>query len=299
MTAVLMDPVIRTWKCPSCELIEQTGAVDNRMHACPALGDFVVPLVIVEHPDDRPDARHLMIDREDYLGDSNTGRIMACNTERGDGSNDRTVYAPTAELNSSSPMARGGINASAQMAAVAAEMLGHQWQDPELQRMADMARENDVQMAWSASAVFARTIYSQIRGGHAFNWLTDSLLVALYNNSGTPDQTVTTDVLTEYNGAASQWVTANEVSQAVQWPAGGVALATVAITQTTNVVKFTGANTASGSAATLANVYGCLVYDSTISNIGFCYNYFGGANSVTGGTFTVVWNAGGIATFTC
>jgi hypothetical protein len=29
-----------------------------------------------------------------------------------------------------------------------------------------------------------------------------------------------------------------------------------------------------------------------------CYNYFGGVNSVTDGTFTIVWNASGIFTIT-
>ena len=53
-----------------------------------------------------------------------------------------------------------------------------------------------------------------------------------------------------------------------------------------------------GFAVTRANVYGCLVYDSTVSSYGLCYLYFGGVNSVTDGTFTVVFNASGIFTLT-
>ncbi len=152
-------------------------------------------------------------------------------------------------------------------------------------------------MAWSASKVFAHTVLLSMTSTQ-FDLVTDTFNVALYNNTGTPDNTVTTSVLTEYNGAASQWVTANEVSQAVQWPAGGVALASQTWLQASNVDTFTGANTASGSAATLLSVYGCLVYDATVSNIGISYHYFGGTNSVTAGTLTVVWNASGICTFT-
>lgn len=152
-------------------------------------------------------------------------------------------------------------------------------------------------MAWSNSKVFAFTVLKSLNGT-AFNLGTDSFKVALYNNSITPDNTVTTAALTQYNGAASQWVVANEQSSAGQWAAGGVALASVAWTQSSNVDTFTAANTASGSSATLANVFGCLVYDTTVASDGICYNYFGGAQSVTGGTFTVVWNASGIATFT-
>ena len=55
-----------------------------------------------------------------------------------------------------------------------------------------------------------------------------------------------------------------------------------------------------GTSATLAAVFGCLVYDFTVAtpvdNQGVCYNYFGGTNSVTDGQFTIVWNASGIFT---
>lgn len=153
-------------------------------------------------------------------------------------------------------------------------------------------------MAWSNSKVFAFTVLKSVNGT-AFNLGTDSFKAALYNNSITPDNTVTSAVLTQYNGAASQWVTANEQTSGSAWPAGGEALASVTWTQSSNVDTWTAANTASGASATLANVFGCLVYDTTVSNDGICYNYFGGSNSVTSGTFTIVWNASGIATFTC
>jgi hypothetical protein len=89
------------------------------------------------------------------------------------------------------------------------------------------------------------------------------------------------------------------VSESGQWATGGVALTTPDINiATSSVVYWDAADTASGSAADLANVYGCFVYDDTlttpVADQGVCFNYFGGANSVVNGTFTVVWSANGI-----
>ena len=36
----------------------------------------------------------------------------------------------------------------------------------------------------------------------------------------------------------------------------------------------------------------------TVADHGVCFNYFGGAQSVTAGTFTIVWDANGLAKFT-
>jgi hypothetical protein len=128
----------------------------------------------------------------------------------------------------------------------------------------------------------------------------DTHKVALYDNDITPSQTVTS-ANTAYN--VDQWTSSgNEVFEAGQWAQGGVALSSVTSATSSNVYTFDAADTASGSAADLANVYGCLVYDDTIASPvadqGWCYNYFGGANSVVNGTFTVVWNASGIFAFT-
>jgi len=35
-----------------------------------------------------------------------------------------------------------------------------------------------------------------------------------------------------------------------------------------------------------------------VAKQGVCYNYFGGAQSVTAGTFTIVWNVNGVCRFT-
>lgn len=155
-------------------------------------------------------------------------------------------------------------------------------------------------MAWSNSKIFSTFVTDAVNNTAALDLNADTFKVALYDNDITPDQTVAS-ANTAYN--VGQWViTGNEVSQAGQWAAGGVALASVTSGFTTNVYTFDAADTASGSAATLANVYGCLIYDDTlttpVADQGVCFNYFGGANSVTAGTLTVVWSASGIFALT-
>lgn len=151
-------------------------------------------------------------------------------------------------------------------------------------------------MAWSNSKMFRATVADVFDNTTALDLGTDVPKVALYNNSITPDQNVTS-ANTAYN--VGQWATAQEVFQAGQWAQGGVALAGTSLNSATSGVVFYDANdTASGAAATLASVYGCLVYDDTlttpVADQGICFNYFGGTNSVTNGTFTVVWHANGI-----
>lgn len=153
-------------------------------------------------------------------------------------------------------------------------------------------------MAWSTSKVFAAYIRDALDGTISQDINTNTLKAALYNNTGTPDNTVAA-ASSAYN--TGQWVTANEVSESGQWAAAGVALASVTWAAASATVTLDAANTASGSAADLANVYGCLVYNDSlttpVADQGFCFNYFGGANSVVNGTFTVVWSASGIAAF--
>lgn len=154
-------------------------------------------------------------------------------------------------------------------------------------------------MTWTDSRFFRQTLADTLAGTAVFDLdaPTDTYKVALYNNTGTPDKDVAA-AASAYN--TGQWVTANEVSQVGQWAAGGVALTSMTITVPgSGVVMFDAADTASGSAATLANVYGTLIYDDTkttpVADQGVCFNYLGGVQSVTVGTLTVVWNVSGIA----
>lgn len=150
-------------------------------------------------------------------------------------------------------------------------------------------------MAWSASGVFAQYVLAAHNRVAAFDFDTDTLKVALYNNSITPDRTVSA-ANSAYN--AGQWANTNEVTSAGQWAAAGVALSSPTVTTTGSTITLDAADTSSGATATLTNVYGCLVYDDTlaspVADQGVSFHYFGGAQSVTSGTFTVVWNTSGI-----
>lgn len=155
-------------------------------------------------------------------------------------------------------------------------------------------------MAWSGSAVFRAFVTDKLGNATAMNLGADSFKVALYNNSITPDKDATS-ANSAYN--VSQWASANEQSQSGQWAAGGVALTSRSLTNpASGVAMFAASDTASGSATTLSNVYGCLVYDDTIATPvakqGVCFNYFGGGQSVSAGTLTVVWSANGIMRIT-
>jgi hypothetical protein len=152
-------------------------------------------------------------------------------------------------------------------------------------------------MAWSASKIFVTFLEDALENTAAYDLnAPDTFKVALYNNSITPDNTVST-ANRAYN--AGVWANTNEVSDGTEWDAAGEPLTTPTSTTAAAVYTFDADNTPSGgSSATLASVYGCLVYDDTVGDSGMCYNYFGGTNSVTDGTFTVVWNSSGIFTLT-
>lgn len=131
----------------------------------------------------------------------------------------------------------------------------------------------------------------------------DTVKVALFNNTTTPDKDA---ALASTGFNTGQWVTANEVTDATNWVSGGRALASKTLTTpASGVVMFDAADLAGGGNVTISNAYGCLVYDDTITagtggvaDQGICFNSFGGAQSVTAGTFTIQWSANGILRIT-
>lgn len=156
-------------------------------------------------------------------------------------------------------------------------------------------------MAWSNSKIFMAFLEDVLENTTEMDLAADTLKAALYDNDITPSQTVTS-ANTAYN--AGQWTASgNEVADGTEWDAGGEPLTGVASGFSSNVYTLDATDTPSGgTSATLANVYGCLVYDDTITtpvaDQGISYHYFGGANSVTDGTFTILWNASGILSLT-
>lgn len=155
-------------------------------------------------------------------------------------------------------------------------------------------------MAWTNGKIFRAYLADVLDNTTALDLGSDGFKVALYGTTPTPDQNVTS-ANTAYG--VGQWIAGNEIAQAVQWPVAGVALGTPVLNSASaGIVFFDAVDTASGTAATLLSVFGCLVYDTTVgtpvASQGICYNYFGGTQSVTNGQMTVVWNANGIMRYT-
>ncbi len=156
-------------------------------------------------------------------------------------------------------------------------------------------------MAWSNSKIFRAFLGDVLGNTTAMDLNSDSFKVALYDNDITPDNDVTA-ANSAYN--VGQWASAgNEVVDATNWVAGGRTLASLSIdTSVADVVFWDAADLAGGGTVTLTNAFGCLVYDDTIAtpvaDQGVCYNYFGGAQSVTAGTFTIAWSANGVLRIT-
>jgi hypothetical protein len=163
----------------------------------------------------------------------------------------------------------------------------------------------------SASAIFQQAMLNPIMGRlwttaapTTFSSLSaDTVNAALFNNTTTPDKTAAVGA-TGFNTGV--WVTANEVidSGGTNWVSGGRPLASKAFSIDTgsSSVCFQAAATAGAGNVTIANAYGCLVYDNTITagtvaKQAMCYNSFGGsAQGVTAGTFTILWATVGALT---
>ena len=157
-------------------------------------------------------------------------------------------------------------------------------------------------MAFGAgSEIFTQFINTVMENFAAVNLATDTPKVALYNDTTAPDQNAAV-ANTAY--AVGEWVVGNEVTDATGWPAGGNALAGTTHAAAAALWTYDAQDLASvDNHTTLANVFGCLVYDDTLAagcvDEGICYNSFGGAaQGVTLGTFTIVWNASGIFAIT-
>jgi arabinogalactan endo-1,4-beta-galactosidase len=154
-------------------------------------------------------------------------------------------------------------------------------------------------VAFTASAIFQQAMINPLMQS---SWTTavpttyanlsaDVINVALFGNTGTPSKSVTA-ANSGYN--QDQWVTGNETNGGANWPAGGLPLAgkTFTIDTGSSSICFHATNLAGTGNVTVTACYGCLVYDNTITvpaKQGLCYNYFGGTQSVTAGTFTILW----------
>lgn len=159
-------------------------------------------------------------------------------------------------------------------------------------------------MAWTASAIFREwpNMVFQVSATGYTGLDSDTVKGTLFGGN-TPDKDAAV-ALTGYNSATSQWVVANEKTSGTDWVAAGRTLASKTFTTpSSGVFMFDAADLTSVATATLSNVEGILIYDDTITagtvaDQGVCYNWFGGAQSVTAGTFSVQFNTNGVLRIT-
>jgi hypothetical protein len=158
-------------------------------------------------------------------------------------------------------------------------------------------------MAWTDSRAFREWVLGPMMqaSGTGYTGLdSDTVKVALFDNSVTPDKDAAVS-LTGYN--TGTWTTAREVSGGANWAAGGRALSGKTFTAPdSGIAMFDAADLAAGGTVTLTNAYGCLVYDDsvtggTVADQGVCFLSFGTAQSVTAGSFTIIWHPNGIVRF--
>lgn len=154
-------------------------------------------------------------------------------------------------------------------------------------------------MAWTNSKIFRQYIADMIGNTAALDFDADTIKYTNYGSGITPDNDVTA-ALSAYNAATSQWVTAGEATSG-SWAAGGQALASKTVdVATADTVKVDAADLTASSVTLTAS--GGFCYDDTlttpVADQGMSYHYYGGSQSVTAGTFTVVFAANGLHTYT-
>lgn len=133
-----------------------------------------------------------------------------------------------------------------------------------------------------ASGIYNRLKYNLMK--KLVDLSADTINVILLNNSHAFD--ADDNVLTDIN--------ANELAATGGYSTGGAALASKTVTQddANDCATFDAADSAWSSATFTA--YHAALYDSTVSDNLICSIDFGGAKSVSSGTFTIQWSANGI-----
>lgn len=154
-------------------------------------------------------------------------------------------------------------------------------------------------MAWSGSAIFREFVAGPMFQASGTGWTgldSDTVKLANFNNV-TPDKDAAV-ASTGFNTGV--WLTSAEISDATNWPSGGLALASKTFTTpSSGVAMFDAADRAGSGNVTMAGFYGGFIYDDTISagtvaDQGICFLNYGGSQSVSAGTLSVIFSANGV-----
>jgi hypothetical protein len=175
-------------------------------------------------------------------------------------------------------------------------------------------------MAWSVSAIFQQAMKNPITLGVGTNsgagiptsygttgLLGDTINAAAFGVGTTPDKTA---VVTSTGYNTGTWTAGGNEVTGTNWAAGGVSVGSTktwtldsgSSSMCYQVTAPTAGQTSTAN-VTLAAFYGLLIYDNTISGgtvakQGICFNYFGGTQTVTAATFTILWATPGGAAVT-
>jgi len=151
-------------------------------------------------------------------------------------------------------------------------------------------------MAWSGSAAFRQLVADMIGNTTAFDYDADTIKLAGFDNTITPDKNV--------SAAASAYgagVWASGGVSGTNFPAAGLTLASkTVLVSTSNVVTVDAADLAVTGTA-LTNLTGLLCYDDSlttpVADQGQSYHYLGGSNTVTGDV-NLILSANGLVQYT-
>jgi len=157
-------------------------------------------------------------------------------------------------------------------------------------------------VSWTASKIFSAFPTDAVNSTASFNVDADNLKAALYNDSITPSQTVTS-ANAAYGGGVWTAGSSPNIQDAAGWPFVGRQLLSVTSAFASNVYTLDAADTVSANdTTTIASAFGTLVYNDTLAapvvDQGLSYHYFGGTQSVTNGRFTIIWHTSGILALT-
>lgn len=141
-------------------------------------------------------------------------------------------------------------------------------------------------MAVTASGLYGVVLAAALKNTAAIDF-TSSPKVAMFTNSITPNF----DTDTAYGAAPYN---ANEVS-GTGYSAGGTALVSPTLSVSSGTLVYDATDTA-WTSSTITNARCALIYTNTgTSKDALVLVNFGADYSTTAGTFTIVWNASGIA----
>src|SRR6266498_1746672 len=162
-------------------------------------------------------------------------------------------------------------------------------------------------MAWADSRVVQEWVKNPLFTGvtgaptNYLGWATDVFKCALFVFTGlTPDRNAIVGS-TGFNTGV--WTTGNEKFAGAEWVTGGRTLLSKTNVASGGTVTLDAADLLGTTSITMTDVGGCMIYDDaitagTVADQGMCFLYFGGTQSVTAGTFSVVFNATCIVTAT-